>query len=200
MNSINEVKENARNEFVKYLSKHTPLPDELINIIVENTIIQNFKKGTILLQEGDRVNACYLILKGCIRSYVIKDGKEKTIEFYTEEQSVSPPNFGKTIPSELYLECIEDTIATISTPEHEVEMFGKYQELESVCRIMTEEMAANYQSSFTDFKIASAEERYLKLLKERPDLIQRAPQHQLASYLGVQPESLSRIRKRLYKK
>jgi predicted acetyltransferase/CRP-like cAMP-binding protein len=195
-----DLQQNMNHEFVKYLSTHTSLSDELIKIIVESTVIQNFKKGTILLREGDKVNKCYLILKGCIRSYTIKDGEEKTIEFYTEEQSVSPPGFGKSIPSELNLECIEDTVATVSTPELEMEMFGKYPELESSCRIMSEEMMANYQSSFTAFKIASAEERYLKLLKERPDLIQRAPQYQLASYLGIQPESLSRIRKRISKK
>ena len=187
------------NEFVKYLSKHTS-SDELINIIAENAVIQEFKKGTLLLREGDRVTACYLILKGCIRSYVMKDGEEKTIEFYTEEQSVSPPGFGKSIPSELYLECIEDTIAAIGTPEGEVEMFGKYPELESSSRKMAEEVMENHQSSFADYKVSSAEERYLKLLKERPDLIQRVPQYQLASYLGVQPESLSRIRKRLVQK
>ena len=188
------------NEFVKYLSKNSSMSDELINIIVESAVIQNFKKGTLLLKEGDRANECYLILKGCIRSYVMKDGEEKTIEFYTEEQYVSPPNFGKTIPSELYLECIEDTVAVIGTPESEVEMFGKYPELVSSSLIMAEETMANYYSSFTDFKTASAEERYLKLQKERPDLIQRVPQYQLASYLGVQPESLSRIRKRLVQK
>ena len=65
---------------------------------------------------------------------------------------------------------------------------------------LSDEMIANYQSSFTDFKITSSEERYLKLLKERPDLIQRVPQYQLASYLGIQPESLSRIRRRISKK
>jgi len=188
------------NEFVKFLSKNTSLPDELLSVIVENTVIQNFKKGTLLLKEGDRTNECYLILKGCIRSYVIKEGEEKTVEFYTEEQYVSPPNFGKSIPSELYIECIEDTVAAIGTPEQEVEMFGKYPELESSARIMGEETMANYQSSFTDFKIASAEERYLKLQKERPELIQRVPQYQLASYLGVQPETLSRIRRRITKK
>ncbi|MDR0368770.1 MAG: Crp/Fnr family transcriptional regulator [Bacteroidales bacterium] len=191
---------NLDNEFVKFLSKKTSLPDELLNIIVENAVIQNFKKGTLLLKEGDRANECYLVLKGCIRSYMIKDGEEKTIEFYTEEQPVSPPNFGKTIPSELYLECIEDTVATISTSEYEAEMFGKYPELESVCRIMTEEMATGYQTAFVDYKLSSAEERYLKLQKERPELIQRVPQYQLASYLGIQPESLSRIRKRISKK
>ena len=187
-------------EFVRFLSKNTSLPDELLNIIVENTVIKNFKKGTLLLKEGDWATECYLILKGCIRSYIIKDGEEKTIEFYTEEQSVSPPSFGKKIPSDIYLECIEDTIVSSGTPEYEAEMFEKYPELESACRIMTEEMATSYQSSFTDYKLFSAEERYLKLQKERPELIQRVPQYQLASYLGIQPESLSRIRKRITKK
>jgi CRP-like cAMP-binding protein len=188
------------NEFIKYLSKNTSLPDELIHILVENTVVQNFKKGTLLLKEGDRVTACYLILKGCIRSYILKDGEEKTIEFYTEEQSISPPGFGKNIPSELYLECVEDTIVSAGTPEYEAAMFAKYPELESVCRTMSEEMASSYQTSFAEYKLSSAEERYLKLLKERPDLIQRVPQYQLASYLGIQPESLSRIRKRITKK
>ena len=188
------------NEFVKFLSKNTSLPDELINILVENNVIQYFKKGTLLLKEGERVTECYLVLNGCIRSYVIKDGEEKIIEFYTEEQWFSPPGYGKRIPSELYLECIEDTIAGIGTPEHEAEIFGKYPELESASRIMAEEKMANYQSSFANFKISSAEERYLQLQKERPDLIQRVPQYQLASYLGITPESLSRIRKRLVKK
>jgi len=188
------------NEFTKFLSKNESLSCEIINIIVENTVIQSFKKGTLLLKEGDRANECYLILKGCIRSYVIKDGEEKTIEFYTEEQPVTPPSYGKIIPSELYLECIEDTVATVGTSEQEAEMIGKYPELEYSCRIATEELMANIQSSFAEYKIASAEERYLKLLKERPDLIQRVPQYQLASYLGVQPESLSRIRKRMTKK
>ena len=196
---MNKTKE-MKNEFAKYLSKNTSLSDEQINTIVENTIIEEFKKGTILLKEGDKANECYLILKGCIRSYVIKDCEEKTIEFYTEEQSVSPPSFGKPIPSELYLECAEDTVACVSTPELEVEMYRKCPELESARRIVAEKLIANYQSSFADYKTASVEERYLQLLKNRPGLIQRVPQYLLANYLGIQPESLSRIRKKIGKK
>lgn len=189
-----------KNEFAKYLSKHTSLTNEQIDIIVENTVIQNFKKGTILLQEGERANECYLILKGCIRSYVIKNDEEKTIEFFTEEQAVSPPSFGKPTPSDLYLECLEDTIACTSTPELEVEMHQKCPELESARRIVAEKLIANYQSSLADYKTTSIEKRYLKLVKDRPDLIQRVPQYLLANYLGIQPESLSRIRKRISKK
>ena len=187
------------NELVKFLIKYTSLSDELINVIVENSDIKSYKKGTILLREGELSNECFLILKGCIRSYVVKDGEEKIIEFYTEEQPVSPINYGTKTPSEHYLECIEDTFACVGTPENENQIFRNYPQVESACRIVTESIMGSYQSSLADYKTTSAEERYLKLLKERPELIQRVPQYQLASYLGIRPESLSRIRKRLFK-
>jgi CRP-like cAMP-binding protein len=188
------------NEIVKYLLKYIPLSEELTNIIVESTIIKRFKKGTILLREGEIPNESYLVLKGCIRSYLLKDGEEKTLEFYTEEQPVAPINYGKGIPSEHYMECVEDSLLSINTPEHENEMFRKYPQFDSICRIMTEILMASYQESLVTYKLTTPEDRYLNLLKSRPDLIQRVPQYQLASYLGVKPESLSRIRKRLSKK
>jgi CRP-like cAMP-binding protein len=187
-------------ELEKFLSKNTPFTDDLIKTIVENVDMKMFKKGTVLLREGDNVNECYLILKGCIRSYTIKDAEEITIEFYTEEQSVTLPGYGKPTPSKLYLECVEDTVAAIGTPEKEAEMSKLFPVLKSTALTMTEEILNNNQSSVIDYKISSAEERYKKLIKERPDLIQRVPQYQLASYLGIQPESLSRIRKRISKK
>lgn len=191
---------NPKYELVKYLSEHTSLSEELITTLSEGLVIKNYDKGTILLKEGELSNECYLIFKGCIRSYLIKDGEEKTIEFYTEEQPVTPVNFGTEIPSEYYFECLEDTIACVSSPQQESEMFQKFPQLESASRVMMEKIMASYQVSFADFKVTSAQDRYLKIQKERPDLIQRVPQYQLASYLGIKPESLSRIRKRLSKK
>ena len=188
------------NELVKYLSKYTSLSAEIINVIVEKSDIRSYKKGTILLREGELSNECYLILKGCIRSYLIKDGEEKVIDFFTEEQPVSPINYGNKLPSKHYLECIEDTVTCVGTPENENEMFHNYPQIESACRIVGESIIGSYQSSFADYRTTSAEERYLKLLKERPELIQRVPQYQLASYLGIKPESLSRIRRRLSNK
>jgi CRP-like cAMP-binding protein len=188
------------NEFVKYLSKNSFFSDDMIKTIVENVKVKKYKKGEIILKEGCIVNECYLILTGCIRSYTIKNGEEKTIDFYLEEQAISPPGYGKSVPSKIYLECIEDTVAAIGTPEKEFEMSEKFPELKSAELAMTGEVMDNYQSSFIDYKITSAEERYLKIVKECPGLIQRVPQYQLASYLGIQPETLSRIRKRTSKK
>jgi CRP-like cAMP-binding protein len=187
-------------EFEKFLSKNTPLTKDMIKIIVENINMKMFKKGTVILNEGDKVNECYLILKGCIRSYIMKEANEITIDFFIEEQSITPPGYGKSILSKIYLECVEDTIAAIGTPEKEAEMFKLFPVLKSTTLTLTEEILNNSNSSFIDYKISSAEERYKKLVEERPDLIQRIPQYQLAGYLGIQPESLSRIRKRISKK
>ena len=105
--------------------------------------------------------------------------------------------YGDKIPSEYYLECIEDTIVGVGTPELETEMYQKFPQIESLNRALGEAIMAKNQDTFAEFKMASPEERYLALLKNRPDVIQIAPQHQIASYLGMKPESLSRIRKRI---
>ena len=186
-----------KSEILKYLSKYIRITKELESAISENTMIKSFNKGHILLEEGAFSRECYFILKGCIRSFYLSEGDEKTIEFYTEEQSVVPSSYGKSIPSDCFLECLEDTIVSVGNPELENEAFKKYPQLESLSRIIAETIIVKQQESFTHFKAATAEERYLNLIKTRPGLINRAPQHQIASYLGVKPESLSRIRKRI---
>jgi hypothetical protein len=65
-------------------------------------------------------------------------GRERTTEFYTEEQVVSPSSYGKNIPSEYYLECIEETYASVGSPELETEMYEKYPILESLGRVISD--------------------------------------------------------------
>ncbi len=187
-------------ELVKYISRYVEMTDTLKTALTESAFVKQYPKGTVLLKPGDISNECYFIFKGCIRDYYMEDIEEKTIEFYTEEQVASPPCYGTNTPSEQYLECIEDTIASVGTPELETEMFQKYPELESLARVMNDMVIASQQNEFKLFKFSSPEQRYLNLLEKRPDLIQRVPQHQIASYLGMKPESLSRIRRRLAKK
>lgn len=80
------------------------------------------------------------------------------------------------------------------------EVFKKFPKFETICRIVSEKLIVKSQIDFADFKTSSPEQRYLNLMKERPDLIQRVPQYQLASYLGIKPESLSRLRARIVSK
>ena len=188
------------NYIIEYLSKYIPITKEMEEAIIKSGFIRSYNKGTLLLEKGKTSNECYFIIKGCIRSYYLIDGEDKTTEFYTEEQAITPSAYGQEIPSEYYLECIEDTIAGVGTPELETEMYQKFPQIESLNRALGEAIMAKYLDTFAEFKMTSPEARYINLLKNRPDLIQRVPQYQIASYLGIKPESLSRIRKRTMNK
>jgi DNA-binding MarR family transcriptional regulator len=80
------------------------------------------------------------------------------------------------------------------------EVNSKFPRFDTLCRILSEELLAKQQVDFDAFKTSSPEQRYLNLIDKRPDLIQRVPQHQLASYLGIKPQSLSRLRARILEK
>jgi DNA-binding MarR family transcriptional regulator len=81
-----------------------------------------------------------------------------------------------------------------------VEVNNKFPKFDIMCRMFSEELLAKQRIDFDEFKTSSPEQRYLNLIKNRPDLIQRVPQHQLASFLGIKPQSLSRLRARMLKK
>ncbi len=103
-------------------------------------------------------------------------------------------------PSEYFISCVEDSILTVSDADMEEEVNRKFPKFEVMCRKMSEELLAKQQLDFDEFKTSSPEERYLSLLEKRPDLIQRVPLHQLAGYLGIKPQSLSRLRARILEK
>ncbi len=163
-------------------------------------VIQTRKKGDILLREGMHSNEAFFVLNGCIRSYYTIDGEEKTTEFYTEMQGLTPHCVLNKQASEYNVACVEDSIITVSNPTLDTQAFEKFPRFESLCRIISEELLAKSQQTLDDFKTSSPEQRYLNLLQNRGDLINRAPQHQLASYLGITPQSLSRLRSRLSEK
>ncbi|MCF0049039.1 cyclic nucleotide-binding domain-containing protein [Dyadobacter sp. LJ53] len=183
-----------------FISKYVSLTEEEKDIIISFNTFRTFKKGTILLREGQYSNKVYFVLKGCIRTYYIIDGVEKTTAFYTEMEGLTPHCVTNKAPSQYYISCNEDSIINVSNPEMDVEVFNKFPKFESLCRILSEELLAKQQINFDEFKTSSPEQRYLNLLQSRPDLIQRVPQHQLASFLGIKPESLSRLRARILTK
>ena len=191
-------------EILKYVSKFISLTEEETKAITEDLCIRNVKKGTILLNEGEISKEGYFILKGCIRQYSIVDGEEKTTNFFTEEQWVlSRKSYTQKIPADHYFSCVEDCILVIGNIEKETKFYKKIStlpNLQSLSRVIMEKDIGEYQEVLTTYITDTPEQRYIKLLKTRPGLIQRVPQHQIASYIGVKPESLSRIRKRIFGK
>jgi len=178
-----------------------PLSAQEKESIAELMIIRSFPKGALILREGQISTNCYTILEGCIRQYYLKDGEERTTFFYTEGETIyAQRGSEQKAPAKHYLACVEDTTLTMMTQENENELFRRFPRFERLSRVALEEELGRYQEMLAAFMISSPEERYLNLLKNRPELLDRVPHYQLASYLGVKPESLSRIRKRIMQK
>ena len=135
-----------------------------------------------------------------LQEVVIIDGEEKTTAFFTEMEGLTPHCVKNNAPSEYFISCVEDTILIVANPYMGVELNAKFPKFQVMCGILSEELLAKQQINFDEFKTSSPEQRYLNLLQKRPDLIQRVPQHQLASYLGIKPQSLSRLRSRILEK
>lgn len=185
---------------INFLNEFQILTPQEINVIADNTIVKEFKKGTLLLKEGQIAKNCYSVLKGCIREYYIVNGDEKTTAFFTEGHAVTSfTSYTSQSPSNHYLICSEDSTLTVSNQSLEKKMCDRLPRLESIIRTEVEKNTGKSQDDFAEFRISSPEQRYLKLIETRPNLINRIPQHQIASYIGVTPESLSRLRKRMTK-
>jgi len=188
------------NKLFDFIAKYISLTDEEKNALLSLNLFHPLKKGTVILKEGQKSQESYFVLKGCIRVYYVIDGEEKTTAFYTELDALTPHCVINKAPSDYFISCVEDSILTISTADMEAEINSQFPKFEIMCRKLSEELLAKQQMNFDEFKTSSPEQRYLNLIEKRPDLIQRVPQHQLASFLGIQPQSLSRLRARILEK
>ncbi len=188
-------------KLLQYFQRIMPLSKEEVEGIVETMTIKQYKKGTVLLKEGQISTEVYFVLEGCVRQYYLVDGEERTSNFFTEEQWVISMNsFMQNAPSNHYIDCCMDCSLVVGNREKEEGLYKRFPKLETVSRKVMERVFAEQQEIMSSYSTDTAEQRYVKLLKSRPDLFQKIPQYQIASYVGVKPESLSRIRKRLLQK
>jgi CRP-like cAMP-binding protein len=188
------------NKFINHFSRISPLSPTEAQAIADNMIVKHCKKGDFLLQEGQISVNSYFVLEGCIRQYSIVDGEEKTTDFFTEDQWVIALNgFSQSNPANFYWVCNEDTVVSMGNEQQARELFKQFPRFETISRQVMEAVFVAQQQKLTSYMTDTPEQRYLKLQQSRPDLVQRVPQYQLASYIGIKPESLSRMRKRLAK-
>jgi CRP-like cAMP-binding protein len=163
------------------------------NFFVEKEIASK----TILLKEGDIANQIFLIKKGCLREWFNKDGKDITFQFFFEGQAVaSIDSFLNNQPSMYTIECIEPSTILVLGKGNFEQLQLVHPELKEGLQDLLFQRFRNYSYLFLSRIKDTPRERYEELVKNYPEIIRRVPQHYIASYLGITPISLSRIRNR----
>lgn len=159
---------------------------------------------TTLLEEGEISKKLFIIEKGCIRVWFNNNGKDLTTQFFFENQSVaSIESFMKKFPSQAAVETIEPSVLwwiSKSDLDKILEEIKEIPELRDRLIDMLFQRTFDYMKYFVSFIKDSPTQRYLNLIEERPQIIQRVPQHYIASYLGVTTVHLSRIKSKLVHK
>ena len=168
--------------------------------IIENNCLhtlQTFPAKTTLLSEGEVSQNIYFIKKGIIRMWFNKDGKDITFQFFMEHCAVcSIDSFFNQTPSLFYIETIEECeVMMMSKPTFDKLLQAHSDIKDDFIEFLTQRFQ-NYAQLFLSRIKDTPEERYRELIANHPEIIQRVPQHYIASYLGITPVSLSRIRNR----
>lgn len=185
-----------------FKEKGVELTSEVESLIDSSLQRKSYKKNDYLLREGETCNHIFFVAKGLLRSYTLdENGKEHLLQFAPENWLISDRSStlfdGK---SDLYIDAIEDT-DVILLPSDFLEQLGIYSPSFQRFNMFALNNHIRHLHNRINLLIsASAEVRYLDFIKLYPNIIARVPQWMIASYLGITPESLSRVRKELAKK
>ena len=160
---------------------------------------KKIKKKQYLVQQEDVCKYTAFISKGLLRSGFTDDkGYEHILQFATEGWWISDLySFFTGEPSVYFIDAVEDSELLLQTKETNEEMLVKVPKMERYFRLLTQNALIALQRRLVGSLSQSAEEKYVNLLETHPQIIQRVPQHMIASFIGVTPETLSRIRKQM---
>jgi CRP-like cAMP-binding protein len=158
-------------------------------------------KKTMLLQAGNICNFEAYVIKGCIREYYIdSNGAELTLQFAVEDWWVSDiTSFEDQKVSSMYIEALEDCELLMLSRQSKEQLLAEVPKLERMFRLMIQRHLSTVQSRLFKTVTHTAMEKYLEFIKRYPTIPQRVPQHYIASYLGISPEFLSKLRTRYLK-
>jgi len=163
---------------------------------------KKIKKKQFLLQEGEVCDFEAYLLKGCCRSYYLdKEGTETILLFAVEDWWVSDlSSFSEQTPSNMFIETVEDCEMLLINYANKMQLFEQVPKFEKFYRLLVQRSLGVLQKRFYASVSQTAEERYLAFMEKYPHIVQRVPQHQIARYIGVSPEFLSKVRSNMYKK
>jgi CRP-like cAMP-binding protein len=188
-------------QFRKGMQQFVLFTDGEWEILSQGLQLQKLKKKACLVESGKVCKKVGFVLSGALRNYHVKDGQEITGYFCIENDWVSAyKSFLTQKPSIITIDALEETELITFTHE-QLQIWLKTPELaykmERFGRLIAEYLICCYEDRVASFILQTPEERYLDLLKNGENILQRIPQHYIANYLGITPVSLSRIRKRI---
>ncbi len=186
-------------KFRNYLTSNIDIDIHQLEQCLSYQEVKTFKKGAHLLQEGDICKYAYFVEKGLLRTYYIDDkGKEHLLQFAPEGWFITDhDSMYYQKPSAYYIQALEDsTVHQLSNSFFE-HLASQNQDFSQFNTRLLHNHISHLQRRIIQLISATAEDRYLSFTQMYPDILLRVPQTMVASYLGITPESLSRIRKDL---
>lgn len=186
---------------IDYFEKLLPLNEEEESMVGDIYKERRIKRKSFLLQEGDVCNHNTFVVEGCFRTYLVDEkGKEHNLQFAVENWWIGDlASFYSEKPSKLYIEAIENSITLQCEKADQIKLFLKFPKFDRIFRVLAENAMVSMQNRILQNISSTAEERYLDFVHRYPNLLNRISNVQIASYLGVTPEFLSAIRKKIVK-
>ena len=187
--------------FLDTISEIIELTEADKEVFINNCLIKKLKKRQFFLQEGDICKYAGFVSKGCLKTYTVdKNGDEHVFQIALEGWWVSDMYSHLTgEPANFTIEALEDCEIVVMDKEAREKILKEVPGYERFHRILLEKNYVATQRRVNSMLSSSAEERYLAFIEKYTQIVQRVPQLVIASYLGIAPESLSRIRKQLAK-
>ena len=174
------------------------LTHEIWEEMEPNAIFDTYKKGENYIVPGQQENYVSFVNKGGFRYFVVSEDREQICDFIFENEYISEyGSFIKRTPANVYIQALEDSEVIKFHHDHVQEFYEKYPALQKFGRLIAEKFLLDIIDRSNALLFTSPEERYNELAVSNPQLLQRVPQYMIASFIGVTPEALSRIRKRM---
>lgn len=189
----------SANLLIDYFNRILPLEDEEIKFVESTFKERTIKRRQFILQEGEVCAYNTFVAEGCFKMYFVDDnGKEHNLQFAIENWWIGDiGSFHTGNPSKLYIEAIENSVILQIKKEDQLKLFVDYPKFDRIFRTLAENAMVGLQHRTIQNISSTAEERYLDFAKRHPQFFNRISNVQIASYLGVTPEFLSAIRKKI---
>lgn len=187
---------------IQNISKHISLTPEEIILFLSKIETKNYKAKTIILNAGEVCKHSYFVNSGLLRSFTINDNiVEHVLNFACEGWWIGDMySLLSQKPGNLFIEVLEDAEVVMLSKESQEQLYLEIPKLERFFRILTENSLVANQERLMDNLSLTAEERFEKFCKRYPTLVQKVPQKQIASYIGVTPEFFSKMKSKMLKK